>query len=79
MADHTGVWAKLVYPLLVHGAHKVRERAMVAMEMGLSAMMQHQMEFNKNLEDDLKTVIRIVVYRPWCIYDLTGRANLVTY
>ena len=67
MADHTGVWAKLVYPLLVHGAHKVRERAMVAMEMGLSAMMQHQMEFNKNLEDDLKTVIRIVVYRPWCI------------
>ena len=56
MADNTGVWAKLVYPLLVHGAHKVRDRAMVAVEMGLTAMMQHQAEFSKNLEEDLKTV-----------------------
>ncbi|KAK2183163.1 hypothetical protein NP493_322g02056 [Ridgeia piscesae] len=30
---------------------------MVAVEMGLTAMMQHQAEFSKNLEEDLKTLL----------------------
>ena len=56
MATHTTKWAKLVYPLLVHGAVKVRERALVAMELGMAAMLDHQGALAKPLAGDLRTV-----------------------
>ena len=56
MAAHTTKWAKLVYPLLVHGAVKVRERALVAMELGMAAMLDHQGALAKPLAGDLRTV-----------------------
>ena len=49
-------WAKLVYPLLLHGAVRLRERAMVAMEIGMAAMLEHREELVKHLVTDLRAV-----------------------
>ncbi|XP_013418848.1 telomere-associated protein RIF1-like [Lingula anatina] len=57
MSKHVVRWCCLVYPLLVHPAMKVRERALVAMEMGFSYMMQHQEAILKTLIPDLKAHI----------------------
>uniref|UniRef100_A0A665WXC8 Replication timing regulatory factor 1 n=1 Tax=Echeneis naucrates TaxID=173247 RepID=A0A665WXC8_ECHNA len=44
MGDGAVRWAKLVIPLVVHSASKVRLRAAAAMEMGLPLLLERQME-----------------------------------
>ncbi len=49
-------WGKLVYPLLLHAATKVRDQAMKAMNIGMDALVKHQEELAKSLVPDLKAV-----------------------
>ncbi|XP_070831850.1 telomere-associated protein RIF1 [Chaetodon trifascialis] len=44
MGDRVVWWAKLVIPLVVHSASKVRLRAAAAMEMGMPLLLEKQME-----------------------------------
>ncbi|XP_076602965.1 telomere-associated protein RIF1 isoform X2 [Chaetodon auriga] len=44
MGDRAVRWAKLVIPLVVHSASKVRLRAAAAMEMGMPLLLEKQME-----------------------------------
>lgn len=56
MEPHAVRWGKLVYPLLLHGAPKLRERALVAVDLGMPAMLKHREELGKTLMADLKAV-----------------------
>ena len=49
-------WGKLVYPLMLHGAPRLRERALGAMELAMPALLKHQDEISKCLLPDLKAV-----------------------
>lgn len=55
MATYPVEWAKFVYPLLLHGAVKVRDRAVIAMELGMPAILKEQNEIAKLLMADLKS------------------------
>ncbi|CAH1788856.1 unnamed protein product [Owenia fusiformis] len=57
MKVHVTRWSKLVYPLLVHSASKVRDRALIAMEMGMAAILSHQEEISVTMVPHLKTMI----------------------
>ena len=47
-------WGPLVYGPLVHGAPLVRDRAVVAMEAGISYLLDCQEQLAKRLSADLK-------------------------
>ena len=50
-------WAKLVYPLVVHSAHKIRERSALALQLGLDGLQQHSAEVIPSLVPDLKAAL----------------------
>uniref|UniRef100_A0A674CYK5 Replication timing regulatory factor 1 n=1 Tax=Salmo trutta TaxID=8032 RepID=A0A674CYK5_SALTR len=50
MGEHAVQWAKLVIPLVVHSASKVRLRAAAALEMGLPLLMEKQKEVSAIIE-----------------------------
>ena len=56
MAEYAVQWGKLMYPLLVHGAPKVRERAIVAIDLGMPALLTKHEAVGRALVADLKTV-----------------------
>lgn len=56
MTLHVTCWGKLVYPLLIHGAPRVRERAHVAMDKGWSSMMKQRESIARSLVSDLQAV-----------------------
>lgn len=49
-------WAKLVIPLVVHSASKVRLRAAAALEMGMPLLLERQQEVAAIMEPLLSTV-----------------------
>ncbi|XP_057708053.1 telomere-associated protein RIF1 isoform X1 [Corythoichthys intestinalis] len=55
MGEQAVCWAKLVVPLVVHSASKVRLKAAAAMEMGLPLMLQKQIEVAAFVEPLLST------------------------
>ncbi|XP_061735435.1 telomere-associated protein RIF1-like [Nerophis ophidion] len=55
MGEATVCWAKLVIPLVVHSAPKVRLRAAAAMEMSLPLLLQKQMEVAAVMEPLMST------------------------
>nr|XP_006822116.1 PREDICTED: telomere-associated protein RIF1-like [Saccoglossus kowalevskii] len=56
MKLHALRWGNLVLPLLLHSAHKIRERALHAMRLGFSALMSRQQELVKTLVSDIKSL-----------------------
>ena len=57
MPTHAVRWGKLLLPQVVRSAHKVRERAILAMNLGLPAMVGHQSDIAPQLATDLKTTL----------------------
>ena len=57
MPSYASRWAKLIYPLLVHSAHKIRERSAFAIQQGLPALKAHRAEIISTLIPDLKAAI----------------------
>ncbi|XP_051937781.1 telomere-associated protein RIF1 isoform X2 [Hippocampus zosterae] len=55
MGEWAVCWAKLVIPLVVHSASKVRLRAAAALEMGLPLLLQNQMEVAAIIEPLMST------------------------
>ena len=49
-------WAKLVIPLVVHSASKVRLRAAAAMELGMPLLLEKQMEVAGIIEPMMSSV-----------------------
>lgn len=49
-------WAKLVIPLVVHSASKVRLRAAAAMELGMPLLLEKQMEVAAIIEPMMSSV-----------------------
>lgn len=70
MGDGAVRWAKLVIPLVVHSASKVRLRAAAAMEMGMPLLLDKQMEVAAVIEPIMSTVSiwssKLRVYRGKC-------------
>lgn len=56
MGDGVLRWAKLVIPLVVHSASKVRLRAAAAMETGMPLLLQRQMEVAGIIEPMMSSV-----------------------
>lgn len=56
MGDGAVRWAKLVIPLVVHSAPKVRLRAAAAMELGMPLLLEKQMEVAAIIEPMMSTV-----------------------
>lgn len=56
MAEAAVRWAKLVVPLVVHSASKVRLRAAAAMELGLPLLLQKQADVAAIVEPMMSTV-----------------------
>lgn len=56
MAGCASTWAPLVYPLVLHANTRVRERALVAMEKGMAAMISQQNDVARCLANDLRDV-----------------------
>ncbi|XP_077978726.1 uncharacterized protein LOC144434145 [Glandiceps talaboti] len=54
MEVHAMRWGNLVYPMLLHSAHKIRDRAVQAMKLGFQALVSHRHEIVKTLVPDLK-------------------------
>ncbi|XP_022090786.1 telomere-associated protein RIF1-like isoform X2 [Acanthaster planci] len=57
MPNHAVRWGKLLLPLIVRSAHKVRERAALAINLGLPAMVRHQSDIAPQLATDLKSTL----------------------
>ncbi|XP_038045244.1 telomere-associated protein RIF1-like [Patiria miniata] len=57
MPTHAARWGKLLFPQVVRSAHKIRERAALAMNLGLPAMVQHQPDIVSQLVTDLKSTL----------------------
>ncbi|ELT97270.1 hypothetical protein CAPTEDRAFT_113923, partial [Capitella teleta] len=87
MVPEAPTWGRLLYPILLHSAPKVRERAMFAMNLGLPAMLQHKDKIAKTLPADLDALLlrdmkslmakhhERTVIRVWCFYiKLLGKA-----
>uniref|UniRef100_A0A8B9KYZ9 Telomere-associated protein Rif1 N-terminal domain-containing protein n=1 Tax=Astyanax mexicanus TaxID=7994 RepID=A0A8B9KYZ9_ASTMX len=53
-------WAKLVIPLVVHSASKVRLRAAAALEMGLPLLLEKQQEVAAIVEPMMSTVSKLI-------------------
>lgn len=56
MGDGAVRWAKLVIPLVVHSASKVRLRAAAAMEMGMPLLLEKQVEVAAIIEPMMSSV-----------------------
>lgn len=56
MGDGALRWAKLIIPLVVHSASKVRLRAAAAMEMGMPLLLEKQMEVAAIMEPMMSSV-----------------------
>lgn len=56
MAAGAVCWAKLVIPLVVHSANKVRLRAAAALEMGLPLLLEKQQEVAALVEPMMSSV-----------------------
>lgn len=56
MGEGAVQWAKLVIPLVVHSASKVRLRAAAAMEMGMPLLLEKQNEVSAVIETMMSTV-----------------------
>lgn len=56
MAEAAVRWAKLVVPLVVHSASKVRLRAAAAMELGLPLLLEKQADVAAIVEPMMSTV-----------------------
>lgn len=56
MTEGAVQWAKLVVPLVVHSASKVRLRAAAALEMGLPLILEKQEEVAAMIEPMMATV-----------------------
>ena len=59
MGDGAVRWAKLVIPLVVHSASKVRLRAAAAMEMGMPLLLEKQTEVAAIIEPMMSTVSKL--------------------
>lgn len=57
-------WAKLVIPLVVHSASKVRLRAAAAMEMGMPLLLEKQMDVAAVIEP-IMSPVSICVHVVW--------------
>ena len=67
-------WAKLVIPLVVHSASKVRLRAAAALEMGLPLLMEKQKEVAAIIEPIMSSVsVFILSTRAICIYMIISK------
>jgi telomere-associated protein RIF1 len=66
MGEDAVQWAKLVIPLVVHSASKVRLRAAAALEMGLPLLLEKQKEVAAILEPLMSSVslYSVIVSRP---------------
>lgn len=60
MAEAAVRWAKLVVPLVVHSAPKVRLRAAAALELGLPLLLDKQVEVAAVVEPMMSTVSDVV-------------------
>lgn len=56
MGEEVVRWAKVIIPLVVHSASKVRLRAAVAMEMGMPLLLQKQREVSAVIEPIMSSV-----------------------
>ena len=56
MGEGAVCWAKLVIPLVVHSASKVRLRAAAALEMGLPLLLEKQQEVAAIVEPMMSSV-----------------------
>lgn len=63
MGEHAVQWAKLVIPLVVHSASKVRLRAAAALEMGLPLLMEKQKEVSAIIEPIMSSVSVYTLYQ----------------
>lgn len=72
MAAGAVSWAKLVVPLVVHSANKVRLRAAAALELGMPLLLEKQQEVAAIVEPMMSSVSVIWMYTAafflWCIY-----------
>ena len=67
MGDGVVRWAKLIIPLVVHSASKVRLRAAAAMELGMPLLLEKQVEVAAIIEPMMSTV-SIAVCHSLCPY-----------
>lgn len=56
MGEEAVRWAKLVIPLVIHSASKVRLRAAAAMEMGMPLLLEKQMDVAAVIEPMMSSV-----------------------
>lgn len=64
MGDAAVRWAKLIIPLVVHSASKVRLRAAAAMELGMPLLLEKQTEVAAIIEPMMSSVSVFVVSDP---------------
>lgn len=62
MADGAVCWAKLVVPLVVHSANKVRLRAAAALELGMPLLLEKQPEVAAIVEPMMSSVSVMRMY-----------------
>ena len=79
MKPHVGRWAKLVYPLLLHGASKIRERAVVAMDLGMPIIKERPTDVAKSLMADLKSKDKTQSVRTQIISMVFKMKNIYDY
>ena len=56
MSKEAVVWGRMMYPLLVHGATKLRDRAVVVIKKGMPHLIENQQVLSKYLKEDLDMV-----------------------
>lgn len=66
-------WAKLVIPLVVHSASKVRLRAAAAMELGMPLLLEKQAEVAAVIEPMMSSVSLSVFVVPAHVWDVSER------
>ena len=62
MKSETVKWTKLMYPMLVHAAGKVRERALVAMDRGMPLILNNK-DYQETISGDLVQDLKVVCTR----------------
>ena len=56
MQEHTLLWGKMLYPLLVHGVPHVRNSALECLKCGMSLLTKDHGELAPHLKEDLENV-----------------------
>lgn len=59
MSCHTTRWAPLLFPLTVHSAHKIREKAHQAIQLAMPSLRKHQSELAPSLVSSLKSTMLV--------------------